>query len=140
MFQPSRSSSQRALLFKKVPGILCLLFVLLQSWGISADSRLDTQARTIADQLRCPVCRGVPISESPSPLAQDMMAVIHQKLSEGKTPEAILDYFTEHYGEWILLKPKPKGLNWIVWILPAVVFLAGAALLTLAIRKWSRPR
>lgn len=140
MFQPSRSSSKRALLFKKVPGTLCMLFALLQGWAFAADNSLDAQARAIADQLRCPVCRGIPIAESPSELAQDMMQVIRQKLVEGKTEAEILDYFEDRYGEWILLKPKPKGLNLLVWILPILFLIGGGFFLAFKISHWSHPK
>lgn len=88
----------------------------LLAWGLSPSADFDQRARAIADQLRCPVCRGVPISESPSPLAMDMVQTIRQKLKEGQTEEQILSYFENHYGEWILLEPKPKGLNRLLWI------------------------
>lgn len=105
--------------------------------GIAGFQNPNQQVRVIAEQLRCPVCRGIPIAESPSELAQDMVQVIRQKLAEGKTEAEILDYFEDRYGEWILLKPKPQGLNLIVWLLP-ILFLAGGGLfLAFKIRRWS---
>lgn len=99
---------------------------------------IDQRARAIADQLRCPVCRGIPIAESPSELAQDMMSVIRQKLDEGLTEEQIFDYFVDRYGEWILLKPKPKGINLALWILPAMALMGGGFLLVYAVLRWTR--
>lgn len=116
-----------------------LLFFLSLSplvYGQNAD--LDMKAREIADQLRCPVCRGVPIAESPSELAQSMMQVIREKLAAGESREQILDYFVDRYGDWILLKPKAEGFNLTIWIMPFVVFLGGAGVLTYAVIKWSR--
>ena len=125
---------------KKITPLTFLFFVFLSSSAVAVevDKNIDIQARHIAEQLRCPVCRGVPIAESPSGLAQDMMSVIRQKLKEGETPDQILTYFTEHYGEWILLKPKPHGLNLMIWILPILILVGGGGLLTFAISKWSK--
>ncbi len=98
----------------------------------------DQQARAIADQLRCPVCRGIPIAESPSELAQNMMKQVREQLDEGKSEEEILNYFVERYGEWILLKPKPKGINLTLWVFPALLLGFGIIFLFFAVRRWSK--
>lgn len=91
----------------------------------------QSEAREIAGELRCPVCRGIPIVDSPSTLAQDMMATINTKLQKGESKVEILKYFEDRYGEWILLRPKAQGLNLALWILPILFFLAGAFWLSL---------
>ena len=120
--------------------LVLILFLPALSGAAIPGPDLDRKAREIADQLRCPVCRGVPISESPSSLAQDMTTVIRQKLAEGQTEEQILNYFVEHYGEWILLKPKPHGLNLVIWILPYVLLVSGIGLLAFLVSKWTRKK
>ena len=84
-------------------------------------------AHAIGLLLRCPVCQGMPISDSPADMAQSMMAKVRTMHSEGKSEEEILKYFTDHYGDWVLLKHKASGFNWLVWILPPVVLLLGLA-------------
>lgn len=122
----------------KIRGFL-VFFLVLPALGVASlsDQDLGQRTRQIADQLRCPVCRGIPIAESPSELAQDMMTVIRQKLEEGRSEAEILDYFVARYGEWILLKPKPKGLNLIVWLLPILFLAGGGFFLAFKIRRWS---
>ena len=34
-------------------------------------------------------------------------------------------YFTERYGDWVLLEPRKEGLNWLVWVMPPVFLLLG---------------
>lgn len=94
----------------------------------SVETNLD-EAQLIGAQLRCPVCQGMPISESPSQMAQDMMTRVREMLAAGKSRDQIFDYFVERYGEWVLLKPKAEGLNLFLWILPAIGLLLGLALL-----------
>ncbi|OGQ05814.1 MAG: hypothetical protein A3F82_06255 [Deltaproteobacteria bacterium RIFCSPLOWO2_12_FULL_44_12] len=120
--------------------IRSLLFFLVSTlaWGVSSNLSLNQEARQIADQLRCPVCRGIPISESPAELAQDMMKVIREKLGKGESEEQILKYFEDRYGEWILLSPKPQGFNLLVWVLPVVLLIGGGGFLALKISQWSR--
>ena len=84
-------------------------------------------AHAIGLLLRCPVCQGMPISDSPADMAQSMMAKVRTMHSEGKSQDEILKYFTDRYGDWVLLKPKASGFNWIVWVLPPIVLLLGIA-------------
>ena len=88
----------------------------------------DPEARiqNLGKQLRCPVCRGVPIADSPADLSKQMMEIVRQQVQEGKTDEEILKYFEERYGEWVLLAPKTQGINLAIWILPALFIIGGA--------------
>ena len=82
-------------------------------------------AHAIGLLLRCPVCQGMPISDSPADMAQSMMAKVRTMHKEGKSEEVILKYFTDRYGDWVLLRPKVSGFNWFVWGLPPFVLLLG---------------
>jgi cytochrome c-type biogenesis protein CcmH len=104
-----------------------------------ADSILEARTAAIASQLRCPVCQGLSIQESPSELSQQMRAVVKDQLRAGKTPEEVKAYFVSKYGEWILLEPKPHGFNVLVYALPLLLVFAGLAGIALAVRKWTRP-
>lgn len=114
---------------------LCSIFLFLAAMP-PAD--LNRHTRQIADQLRCPVCRGIPISDSPAELAKDMVKIIRGKIIAGETDGQILNYFSDRYGEWILLSPTPKGFNLIVWILPLLALLGGAVFVSFKISRWSR--
>lgn len=98
---------------------------------------MDPEARAVrlGGQLRCPVCRGVPIADSPAELAKQMMQVVHEQIALGKTDEEILHYFEKRYGEWALLKPKAEGMNLSVWILPFLFILGGAVFIIIQVRK-----
>ncbi len=89
----------------------------------------DSEAMRIGQKLRCPVCQGMPIAESPSEMAQDMMSRIREKLDAGESEQDIVDHFVSRYGEWVLLEPKREGLNWTLWILPVMALLLGAGLI-----------
>lgn len=115
---------------------ILLISTLLLLVGCSKPSTdPDVRALRLGGQLRCPVCRGVPIADSPSTLARQMMDIVRQQIAEGKTDQEILRYFEERYGEWALLEPKPEGMNLIVWILPALVLAGGAAGIVIRLKK-----
>ena len=91
----------------------------------------------LASELRCPVCQGNSIQDSPSELAQQMRDVIRDQLRSGKTPEEVRAYFVDKYGEWILLAPRAEGLNLIVYLVPVVAVLLGGLIVWRTVRKWT---
>jgi cytochrome c-type biogenesis protein CcmH len=108
------------------------------TYGAVVSTDMD-EAHAIGKLLRCPVCQGQPIAESPSQMAQDMMARVREMLKDGKSHQEILDYFVERYGEWVLLEPRAHGMNLGLWILPAAALLIGAALVLRYARRRAAP-
>lgn len=102
------------------------------------DSILEARTREVASVLRCPVCQGLSIQDSPSELSLQMKDVVRQQLKAGKSPDEVKAYFVSKYGEWILLQPKASGANLLVYILPIVLVLGGAFFIWMMVRKWSR--
>jgi cytochrome c-type biogenesis protein CcmH len=100
------------------------------------DPELEAQVREIAAKLRCPTCRALSVLDSPAGMAQEMRALIREQLKAGKTPDEIMDYFVERYGEWILLKPEAKGFNWTVWLLPVFALVGGLLFVIVTARRW----
>jgi len=108
-----------------------------QSTGPAADSVLDARTRALAAQLRCPVCQGLSLQDSPSELAQQMRDVVKQQIANGKTDEEVKRFFVGRYGEWILMSPTPHGFNWLVYVLPLLALALGGGVVTLAVRRWT---
>ncbi len=102
------------------------------------DSALDAQTRALASELRCPVCQGLSLQDSPSELAQQMRGLIRDQLRAGRTPDQVRAYFISKYGEWILMKPEAHGFNLAVYVLPVLGLLVGAVVIVLAARRWQR--
>ena len=110
-----------------------------QAAGAVIDSAaLDARTREVAAELRCPVCQGESIQESPPELAQEMKSVVRAQLAAGKSPEEVKQYFVARYGEWILLRPTTTGFNAMLYVLPPILLIAGAVLVFLLARRWVR--
>ncbi len=105
--------------------------------GQASDSVLEARVRQVASELRCPVCQGESIQDSPAALAQEMKAIVREQLAAGRTPDEVKAYFVEKYGEWILLRPKARGWNVLVYLLPLLALLGGAVVIARATRRWS---
>jgi cytochrome c-type biogenesis protein CcmH/NrfF len=67
-----------------------------------------------------------------------MKKEIADRLGRGEDRETILAAFRQRYGEKVLSSPTFRGFNWLAWITPFAVFLAGALGVTLVIRRWVR--
>lgn len=114
-----------------------LLFMMILVSPLEASS-LEEQIRQISSELRCPVCQNLSVADSPSKMADQMRALIRERLEAGESPAAVKAYFVERYGEWILLAPKKEGFNLLVWVLPFLGMAGGVAGLVLVLRRWVR--
>ena len=101
------------------------------------DSALESRVKEVSSVLRCPVCQGLSIQDSPSELSLQMKDVVRQQLREGKSPDEVKAYFVSKYGEWILLEPKASGMNLIVYLLPVVLVVLGAGVIWMLVKRWS---
>ncbi|HEX6132546.1 MAG TPA: cytochrome c-type biogenesis protein [Longimicrobiales bacterium] len=106
--------------------------------GVVRETELDRQVKHVASQLRCVVCQGLSIQDSPSTLAQEMRAVVREQLAAGRSEQEVKDYFAARYGEWVLLQPKASGFNLVVYLLPVAAILGGAAFVYVRARRWTR--
>ncbi len=97
--------------------------------------QLDLRAVEVSAKLRCPVCQGMSIGDSPSVMAGNMKQQVRELLVRGYTEPQILDYFERSYGQFVLLEPKVGGVNWIVWLAPAIALLVGAGVVALAAHR-----
>jgi cytochrome c-type biogenesis protein CcmH len=104
---------------------------------ISNDPVLEAKVHEVSSVLRCPVCQGLSLNDSPSELSQQMRQLVREKLAAGESPEEIKAYFVSKYGEWVLLEPKPKGMNLVVYLAPFILLLGGGGLIVVMVRKWS---
>lgn len=100
-----------------------------------AGPQLERRAMEISSELRCPVCQGLAIGDSPSQMASNMKEQVRELLARGYTEPQILSYFEKSYGQFVLLKPKFQGVNTLVWILPVLALAAGFALVVTKAKK-----
>ena len=121
---------------------LFILIIPLLTLGLAQTVRAqqptpsDDEVNAIARQLYCPVCENTPLDVCPTQACAQWRDLIRKMLAEGKSAEEIRQYFVENYGARVLSEPPRTGLNWLVYILPPVAFLAGAYILYRAFRSW----
>jgi cytochrome c-type biogenesis protein CcmH len=80
----------------------------------------------LTEQLRCPVCDGLAVADSPSSTARAIAGDVRRRVAAGESDETIRRAYVAQYGEWILLEPPAGGVGALVWLLPvALVVVAG---------------
>lgn len=100
-----------------------------------AGQQLTDRTHEVASLLRCPVCQGMSVADSPSEMAVNMKEQVRELLARGYTDEQILKYFELSYGQFVLLKPKFEGVTGMVWVLPVLALVIGATILFVKLRK-----
>lgn len=100
-----------------------------------AGAAIDAGAADIAAKLRCPVCQGVSIADSPSGMATKMRGQVRDLVAAGYSEEQVMNYFEHSYGEFVRLEPPMRGLNWMLWLMPAIVLMAGATFVIMRARR-----
>ncbi|MDH3498563.1 MAG: cytochrome c-type biogenesis protein CcmH [Acidimicrobiia bacterium] len=87
---------------------------------VMGDTRPEDRVASLGASIKCPVCQGEAIVDSPSPTAKAMMDVVEEKVAAGETDQQIIAYFQSRFGEGILLDPPFGGRTLLVWILPVL--------------------
>ncbi|CAO3352704.1 cytochrome c-type biogenesis protein [Azospirillum melinis] len=91
------------------------------------DPALENRARTISQELRCLVCQNQSIDDSNAPLARDLRLLVRDRLKAGDSDDKVMEYVTDRYGDYVLLRPPFKATTLVLWIGPFAVLLLGAA-------------
>ncbi len=99
------------------------------------DPALEERARDLSAELRCLVCRNESIDESNADLARDLRLLVRERLVAGDTDEEVIDFVTDRYGEFVLLRPNTRGANLILWIAGPVMLLVAVAVAALTLRR-----
>ena len=119
--------------------VALIVLLPLLAWAAPPPGSVNEDTvREIAAQLRCVVCQNLSVADSPSEMASQRRGIIRERLQAGDTPEQVVAYFVDKYGEWILLSPRPRGFNLLVWVLPFAARRLGRGAVLLLARRWSR--
>jgi cytochrome c-type biogenesis protein CcmH len=100
------------------------------------ETDIDIKTREVAKTLRCTVCQTETVWESGSPFARQVRENIRERVEQGQSAEEIRAYFLSRYGDYILMQPPARGVNWLVWIGPFAVLIVGGFLLYRTLTRW----
>ncbi|MDB6085928.1 MAG: cytochrome [Gammaproteobacteria bacterium] len=122
---------------------LCVLTAVPTVRALDANGQLEDpvlQARfeRIAQDLRCLVCQNESIADSNVELASDLRRQVREMLVAGKSDEAIFDFMTDRYGEFVRFNPPLESKTLLIWGAPFIVLLLGVGIIFRVVRGRSR--
>jgi len=97
---------------------------------LTAAERVDR----ITAELRCPVCQGLSVKDSPSETARQMRDLVAARVREGRSDAEIEAEFRAAYGDWVLLSPPIASWSGLVWLAPLAAIAAGVILASARVR------
>ncbi len=109
------------------------------SFTASTHETLDQHVQRLGAQLKCPVCQGESVADSPVERAQQIRAIIRQQIQTGQSDQQIIQYFSDRYGEQIVWSPPWWGFSLLAWLVPIVLLLGGLVLIFFTLRDWRMP-
>ncbi len=99
----------------------------------------DDEVNAVAKDLFCPVCENTPLDVCPTDACKEWREEIRGMLADGKSEAEIKQHFVDYYGARVLSEPPRVGFNWLVYVVPPIVIVAGIFVLFRAFRAWSQP-
>jgi cytochrome c-type biogenesis protein CcmH len=79
------------------------------------DPSQEARAQKLEQEIRCVVCENEPISQSTAEMALDMRKLVRERIATGESDDQIRHYFSERYGDFILLRPPVDPMTWLLW-------------------------
>jgi cytochrome c-type biogenesis protein CcmH len=121
-----------------VIGVVMLLAALWSYMLLTASAHqtLDQRVYNVASQLKCPVCQGESVADSPSAISQQMRGVIRKQLQSGKSEQEVIQYFVSNYGEQIVWSPPWQGFSLLAWLVPFGLLIGGVFWMFFTLRNW----
>jgi len=83
----------------------------------------------IGAQIKCPVCEGESIADSPAEMARDMMGLVEERVAAGLSDQEIIDELLASYSGALHLDPPARGAALVLRLIPILAFVAGAGVI-----------
>ncbi len=114
-------------------GTVAVLGSVLLALVLSTPTRED-RVEYLGSRIKCPVCQGESIANSPSQMARDMMSLVEERVEAGASNDAIISEILGSYSGAVLLDPPPSGSTLALWLAPVVALIIGGVV----IANWRR--
>lgn len=109
-------------------GFIAAALVALVALVVSSPGSED-RVEALGSRIRCPVCQGEAIIDSPAPMARDMLDLVRQRVEAGASDREIISEITTSYTGAVLLDPPAAGTTLWLWLTPLLVLLVGITII-----------
>ena len=110
----------------------------LDANGQLEDPTLQVRFERITKELRCLVCQNESIADSNVELASDLRRQVREMLIAGKSDDAIFNFMTDRYGEFVRFSPPLSARTMLIWGAPFIALLLGVIIIYRVTRNRSR--
>lgn len=114
--------------------VACAAVLTVPAWAAEPPNAADLEA-----ELVCPVCETT-LDQSNAPVAQRMKLFIRERIAAGDSEQEIKDALVAQFGPAVLATPRKSGFGLLAWALPLAALAAGALIVGVLVRSWSRRR
>ncbi|MCZ6723026.1 MAG: cytochrome c-type biogenesis protein CcmH [Gammaproteobacteria bacterium] len=98
-------------------------------------AQMESDFNILIKELRCLVCQNQNLAGSNSDLAKDLRRQTYELLTQGKTPDQVVQYMIDRYGDFVLYRPRLKRNTLLLWFGPFVLLALVLWLVIRAMRK-----
>lgn len=89
----------------------------------------DDRVERLGNSIKCPVCQGESIADSPSDMARDMMTLVAERVEQGLSDDDIVNELLASYSGAVLLDPPVHGPALVLWAAPVMAIFLGVGVI-----------
>jgi cytochrome c-type biogenesis protein CcmH len=116
--------------------LVAIVLALALAPAALASEERPTQAE-LEGELVCPTCQTT-LDQSNAPVAVRMKAFVRERIAAGDSKSEIKAQLVAQFGKGVLAAPERKGFDLLAWVVPVGGLLAGAAVLSVLLWRWTR--
>ncbi len=98
-------------------------------------TQMEADYYRLVSELRCLVCQNQNLAGSNADLAKDLRRQTYEMLIQGNTPDQVVQYMVDRYGDFVLYRPRLKRDTLLLWFGPFVMLVLVLWLVIRAMRK-----
>jgi len=98
-------------------------------------TQMEADYYRLIRELRCLVCQNQNLAGSNADLAKDLRRQTYELLTQGNTPDQVVQYMIDRYGDFVVYRPRLKRDTLLLWFGPFVMLVLVLWLVIRAIRK-----
>lgn len=101
--------------------------------------QMEADYNRLVAELRCLVCQNQNLAGSDADLARDLRRETYEMLSEGKTPQQVIEFMVARYGDFVLYRPQFKSSTYLLWLGPFLLLLLVLVFVVRKLRAGAKP-
>ncbi|MFD0738017.1 cytochrome c-type biogenesis protein [Lysobacter koreensis] len=95
----------------------------------------ERRFHALVAELRCVMCQNQSLADSNAQIARDLRREVLELMRQGKSDREVKQFLVARYGEFVLYRPQVESKTWLLWFGPALLLLAGGAVVAGVVRK-----